>query len=85
MYHIKTVDELRHIGYKVRVRHFRLFDNFNNILPRGGITVVRITDEHGYTVEGTARCSNHDGFNKKKGVAIAIGRALKAEENYVNR
>lgn len=85
MYHIKTVDELRHIGYKVRVRHFRHLDNNNTILPRGGETVVTITDEHGHTVEGISKCSPKDGFNKKVGVAIAIGRALKSEESYVNR
>lgn len=85
MYHIRTVDELRHLGYKVRVRHFRKLDEHNNILPRGGETIVSITDEHGHTVEGVAKCSNNDGFNKKIGVAIAIGRALKNEESYVNR
>jgi hypothetical protein len=85
MYHVKTVDDLRNIGYKVRVRHYRNLDKFNNILPRGGKTVVSITDEHGHTVEGLSRCSSEDGFNKKIGVAIAIGRALKNEESYVNR
>jgi hypothetical protein len=85
MFHIKTVDDLRHLGYKVRVRHYRKFDNLNNILPRGGETTVSITDEHGHTVEGLSRCSSDDGFNKKIGVAIAIGRALKNEESYVNR
>jgi hypothetical protein len=85
MYHISTVDQLRNIGYKVRVRHFRRLDSSGKILPRGGETIVTITDNHGHTVEGLSRCSDADGFSKRIGVAIAIGRALKSEESYVNR
>jgi hypothetical protein len=85
MYHISTVDQLRDIGYNVRVRHFRRLDSAGKILTKGGETIVTITDNHGHSVEGLSRCSTADGFNKKIGVAIAIGRALKNEESYVNR
>jgi hypothetical protein len=85
MYHISKVNDLKNIGYKVRVRHFRRKDKNGNILPRGGETLVTITDNHGHTTEGLAKCCDADGFNKRIGIAIAIGRALRSEEIYVNK
>ena len=44
--------------------------------PRGGITQVSITTPDGRELFGEAECSFEDNYNKKRGVAIAIGRAL---------
>ena len=85
MHHISTVDDLRHLGYKVRVMHFRERDQYGHYKTKGGKTIVTITDNNGHTSQGTARCSNSDGFNKKLGVKIAIGRALFSEESFVNK
>jgi hypothetical protein len=79
MFYIKKVDDLRSLGYKVRVMHYRNKDNNGNIKPKGGKTVVTVTDNDGNTFEGLAKCSDNDGFNKRIGVAIAIGRALRNE------
>jgi hypothetical protein len=79
MFYIKKVDDLRSLGYKVRVMHYRNKDNNDNIKPRGGKTVVTVTDNNGNTFKGLATCSDNDGFNKRIGVAIAIGRALRHE------
>ena len=80
MFFIKKVDDLRNLGYKVRVMHYRNKDNNGNIVPKGGKTVVTITDpSNGQTFQGLAKCSDKDGFNKRIGVAIAMGRALRNE------
>ena len=79
MFHIKKVDDLRSLGYKVRVMHYRNTDKNGNIKPKGGKAVVTVTDSSGNTFQGLARCSDKDGFNKRIGVAIAIGRAIRNE------
>lgn len=68
-----TVRELRSKGYKVRVLHFRPKDISN----LGGYTVVQIRTPDGQEIEGKAICSNKENYNKKLGVKIAVGRALK--------
>ena len=85
MNHICTVDGLRDLGYKVKVMHYRNLDENGCYTTKGGKTVVTITDDHGHHSRGVARCSEHDGFNKKLGVRIAIGRALLNEESFVNK
>lgn len=77
MKYVSTIDQLRNIGYKVKVIHMRNIDNKNTILPKGGTTMVVLTDPSGITTEGIARCSDEDGFVKSIGVKIALGRALK--------
>jgi hypothetical protein len=74
--HIPSVDDLRHMGYKVKVIHQRNKNKDGTIMTKGGKTIVIITDQHGNTTESHARCSSLDGFNKKLGIRIAIGRAL---------
>ena len=50
----------------------------NDINPRGGQTVVFITNlEEGKTYNGQALCSLSDTFDRKFGIKIAINRALK--------
>lgn len=74
--YIPSIDDLRNMGYKVKVIHQRNKDSDGTIMTKGGKTIIFITDQHGNTVESHARCSSLDGFNKKLGVRIAIGRAL---------
>lgn len=80
MDHIKensmTVEELRRSGYKIRVHHHRR-KNDEGINARGGKTVVEVTTPDGRTLIGVARCSRRENFNKRLGVRIALGRALK--------
>jgi len=79
-----TVSELRKCGHKVRVHHHRRlpqapFNNQTAVAARGGKTVVEVTTPDGRTLIGIARCSKKENFNKKLGVRIALGRALKNE------
>lgn len=46
------------------------------VSPNGGMTVIQITTPTGEELEGVALCSLKDGYNRKKGLAIAMGRAL---------
>jgi hypothetical protein len=73
-----TVHNLRLSGYKVRVLHCRVFDNrtLGKVYPKGGETVVQITTPDGQDLEGRAKCSKKDCYNKRLGVKVAIGRAL---------
>ena len=74
--YIPSIDDLRSMGYKVKVIHHRNKDKNGSIMTKGGKTIILITDQHGNTTESYARCSSLDGFNKKLGIRIAIGRAL---------
>lgn len=71
-----TVEGLRKNGYKVRVHHHRKMVA-SVAAARGGKTVVEVTTPDGTTFVGIARCSRKENFNKKMGVRIALGRALK--------
>jgi hypothetical protein len=100
---MKTVEQLRKEGYKVKVTHRRVYgvgisneidtyllsrfekdDLINNrganVSPPweyGGETVLTLTTPDGtQTVQSTAECSDKDNFNRKKGLTIALGRAL---------
>ncbi len=80
-----TVQNLRKMGYKVKVWHHRVYmcDNSGKNLtgdyaPRGGMTEIQVydmSDQNVYT--GTAYCSRKDQYDRKLGVKIALGRALK--------
>ena len=79
-----SVAELRKKKYKVEVHHSRVtterhrFGGISEeIEPRGGVTHVRITTPDGEELKGVARCSLKDNYNKRLGVKIALGRALK--------
>lgn len=73
-----TVEELRKNGYKVRVHHHRKVVT-SAVAARGGKTVVEVTTPDGVTFVGISRCSRKENFNKKMGVRIALGRALKSK------
>lgn len=78
-----TVENLRKMGFRVKVRHTRgkYFDNVHQCAefdPYGGLTEVEVYDfttQQAYT--GEAKCSKKDHYNRKLGVRIALGRALK--------
>lgn len=76
---METVESLRKLGWKVRVRHFRR-EASSEINPRGGKTIVEITLPDGRTICGSARCSRKENFNKRLGVQIALGRAMKVAQ-----
>jgi hypothetical protein len=71
-----TVSDLRACGYKVRVLHHRKW-NSCGISCKGGTTVIQVRTPDGTELEGIAVCSKEDNYNKKLGVSIALGRALK--------
>jgi hypothetical protein len=81
-----TVKELRSIGFKVRVLHFRKpstkfringekFEDYSTPSPKGGATKVVIDSPDGQHFEGKAKCSDDDNYDKKLGIRIALGRA----------
>jgi hypothetical protein len=77
-----TVHELRKRGYKVKVNHTRRLEikswQKDVFSPRGGVTEVIISDNSGSILgAAAAQCSKKDNFNRKRGVRIALGRALK--------
>jgi hypothetical protein len=80
-----TVHQLRKLGYKVTVHHTRNEIEKNRFCgmtyeldPRGGHTHIEVYDmaeQNSYI--GEALCSEKDNYDKKLGVRIALGRALK--------
>lgn len=71
-----TVKELRQSGNKVRVLHHRKAVD-GTVSCKGGFTVVEITTKDGRELTGTSRCRDDERFNRKMGLEIALGRALK--------
>lgn len=87
-----TVQQLRNMGYKVRVLHNRLYNGYHKwqvgareyiqhyapIDPdaKGGSTQIIIDSPSGQHFQGLAICSKKENYNKKMGVRIALGRAL---------
>lgn len=78
---MKTVQDLRAEGCKVRVHHIRRFDKNGQLLPRGGMTIIEIDTPDGKHYEGKAKCSTKDAYCKRMGRVIAIGRALCSGKN----
>lgn len=86
-----TVQQLRNMGYKVRVLHNRLYNgyhkwqvgakdsakNYGPLDPdsKGGSTQVIIDSPNGEHFQGLAMCSKKENYNKKMGVRIALGRS----------
>lgn len=74
------------IGFEVVTKINK--DSFYDILGKGGETKLELTTPQGVTIIETAKCNVIDGYNKKLGVRIALGRALKKagcnELNLVN-
>lgn len=83
-----TVEKARKKGYDVYIRHERLYDDVTGkyrggekdvmVSPTGGVTYAELTDPNtGHVATAEARCNNHDHYNRKIGVKIALGRAWK--------
>lgn len=77
---METVKSLRQKGYRVRVFHTRRWivdpEYGDRVHERGGHTEVEIYQDETFVTSGTARCSNKENYDRKKGVRIALGRAL---------
>jgi len=77
-----TVHDLRKQGYRVTVIHNRHMSSPNYfgktiLKTKGGLTEVVIESNEQVMCRGHAVCSDKDDYNKKLGVRIALGRALK--------
>lgn len=88
-----TVHQLRKNGFNVRVHHNRELLSIQtengkdyDYNPRGGSTMVRVYDpQNGIEAFGHAYCSRKDNYNRKLGVRIALGRALKSLNALITR
>lgn len=45
---------------------------------KGGMTVVKLTTPDNTELVGTAKCSDKDNYNRKLGLRMALGRAMKS-------
>ena len=87
--HFRALDEARAAGYVVETEHVReesVFLGYYSCLPIRGYTRVRLhrlvsgdidTLDMVRVATGVAFCSAKDNFNRRLGVQIACGRALK--------
>jgi hypothetical protein len=76
---LKNHERIRNLetqGYEVTIAHARQRSE-KGIEPKGGATIVTLTTPNRKTFIGEAECSSHDVFDKKLGVRIALGRAIK--------
>lgn len=89
---MKTVEEIRKAGNKVRVTHYRYVNSHPRMLlpmyvirqnnlqdlidARGGLTTVEVVTSNGAIYNSVAECSKNDVFNTKEGVRVALERAL---------
>lgn len=64
----------------IDVKGRQSYEVTERILPRGGETVVELTTPDGEVLVGDSVCCEKDFFNKKMGVKIALGRALKCQK-----
>ena len=82
-----NVQGLRDSGFKVKVHHHRrniannkfgytIGQSCKDSLPTGGYTTIEVTTPDNEVLNGRANCSTCDNYNKRIGVAIALGRAL---------
>ena len=76
------VSHFRRVGKKLMSRRDFEESGFGDvwgdvIQPFGGMTLIEVTDPNGITVESKALCQSEENYNKRIGVSIALGRALK--------
>mgnify|MGYP001589437661 CR=1 FL=1 len=69
-----SVEGLRATGWKIVIDHQRGLEDFGI----NGITTIYITDRYGKHAKGRAVCAKPDTFDRRRGVRIALGRALLA-------
>ena len=82
--HFRALDEARAAGYEVFISHFRepyvvASKHGRGLVEVQAITVVKLyrSDEDEPAADGYAQCSVKHNFNRRLGVQIACGRALK--------
>ena len=80
-----TIEKLRKAGFKARVMHTRHYENvtrglgepYPQLSCKGGTTKIEVTTpDKTITVNGSAKCSLQDSFNRKLGNSIALGRVV---------
>jgi hypothetical protein len=86
----EIISKLRRAGYRVQIRHDRIHrESWVNasstckvlelqLSPNGGTTVVSITNLDGDIFCGMSDCRSDESYCKKKGVTVALGRAIKS-------
>ena len=67
-----------------RIETWMVESNGEMILPWGGKTEVRLSSQNNRTFLGVSNCSILDGYNKKVGLKIALGRAIKQYLMFIN-
>lgn len=81
----RTRKAFQNLGYEVEVTHERQLTHppltmdqvAATTSPRGGKTTVEVLDkDHNVVASGVAVCSGKDNYNKRIGVAIAMGRLV---------
>ena len=85
--HFRALEEAKAAGYEVEIRHFREPYAYPSKHGSGWVSIRAITfvalyrpGEDVPVAEGDAQCSMKDNFNRRLGVQIACGRALKAAQ-----
>lgn len=80
----EVIDFLRSKGHKVYVKHHRWrTDGWSSdilggqIDPKGGVTEIQIELNNGNSYGSRAECHEEENFNKKIGICVALGRAIK--------
>jgi hypothetical protein len=59
-----------------KAQAFGLFGNVVSTLPKGGETTATIKTPDNIVVNGVAKCSKEDPYNRRLGLNKALGRAL---------
>ena len=75
----EVIKDLKERGYDVFIIHQRP-NNGRTVVQNRGCTVVKLTSPNKEVFVGESICHKNDMFNKKRGVRIALGRALKSIE-----
>lgn len=73
----EVIEDLETKGYKVEVRHVRYLDEDEKPIDKGGYTSVNLYKNERTAAHGIAACSKKDNYNRKLGLTIALGRAVK--------
>lgn len=89
----ELIAKLRSEGNRVFIRHVRNYEErwvkvdeetmkkHTRISPKGGKTLVEISLPNGKVFSGESICQKYIFFNKKMGVEVALGRAVKELTN----
>lgn len=73
---MKTIEELRKEGYKIRVYHCNASGTLESGCLYDRVTRITFKSKSQNEYVGAAFCSHKDQYNRKLGNRIALGRAL---------